>query len=225
MARYKRLETLTLMKEIGVIPVFYNPDFEVAKGVITACAKGGARVVELVNRGDRAFELFSRLEEYFAANQPEVILGVGSVGDAATAALFISAGANFVVGPVLNEDMIKMCNMRKIPCCPGCGSASEIHKAHSLGVEICKVFPGGAVGGPTFAKSVKAPMPWTDLMPTGGVSPTEDSLREWFDAGVACVGIGSKLVTKELVAAKDYDGITKKVKDTIELIKKIRSGK
>ncbi len=222
MAKYSRLEVLTAMKQIGMIPVFYNGDFETAKNVIMACADGGARVIEFTNRGDRAVNVFTKLAEYRDKEKPEIILGVGSVCDAPTAAMYISAGADFVVGPLLDEDVAKVCNSRKIPYSPGCGTVTEIHKAEMLGVEICKIFPGAEVGGPNFVKSVKGPCPWTEIMPTGGVSPTKESLTSWFSAGVACVGMGSNLITKELVAAKDYAGITEKVKETIELIKQIR---
>ena len=225
MARYKRLETLSKMKEIGVIPVFYNADFEIAKNVVVACAEGGARVVEFTNRGDRAINIFTKIEEFCAKEKPEVIMGVGSICDAPTAAMYISSGASFVVGPLIDEDTALLCNSRKIPYSPGCGTVTEIHKAHRLGVEICKIFPGAEVGGPGFVKNVKGPCPWTEIMPTGGVSPTKESLTAWFDAGVACVGMGSNLVTSELLKAKDYAGITKKVKETIELIKSIRGGK
>lgn len=222
MARHTRLEVLTAMKQIGLIPVFYSADFDVAKNVVNACADGGARAVEFTNRGDRAINVFTKLAEYRDKERPDVILGVGSICDAPTAAMYIAAGADFVVGPLLDEDTAKLCNSRKIPYSPGCGSVTEIHKAEMLGAEICKVFPGTQVGGPAFVRAVKAPCPWTDIMPTGGVSPTRESLSEWFGAGVACVAMGSKLVTKELVAAKDYSAITKKVKETIALIKQIR---
>ena len=222
MARHTRLEVLTTMKQIGLIPVFYNADFEVVKNIAIACADGGARAIEFTNRGDRAIDVFKQLCQYRDANRPDIILGVGSVCDAPTAAMYIAAGADFVVGPLLDEEAAIICNKRKIPYSPGCGSVSEIHKAHSLGVEICKIFPGAQVGGPAFVKAVKGPCPWTELMPTGGVSPTKESLTEWFDAGIVCAGMGSKLITKEFVAAKDWTGITAKVKETIELIKQIR---
>jgi 2-dehydro-3-deoxyphosphogluconate aldolase/(4S)-4-hydroxy-2-oxoglutarate aldolase len=223
MARYKRLDTLVLMKEIGIVPVFYNPDFEVSKSVVCACADGGARVVEYTNRGDRALEVFARLEDYCAKNQPEVVLGVGSIVDAPTAALYIAAGANFVVGPLLDLDTARLCNGRKIPYCPGCGTVSEIHQAELLGVEICKIFPAAEVGGPAFVKNLKAPCPWTEIMPTGGVAPTRESLTAWFEAGIACAGMGSNLITKELLKEKNYPGITQKVKDTLVLIREIRA--
>jgi 2-dehydro-3-deoxyphosphogluconate aldolase/(4S)-4-hydroxy-2-oxoglutarate aldolase len=222
MARHTRLEVLTAMKQIGLIPVFYNADFDVAKNVVNACAEAGARIVEFTNRGDRAINIFTKLAEYRDKEKPNIVLGVGSVCDSPTAAMYIAAGADFVVGPLLDEDTARLCNSRKIPYSPGCGSVTEIHKAETLGVEICKVFPGIQVGGPAFVKAVKGPCPWTEIMPTGGVSPTKESLSEWFGAGVACVAMGSKLITKELVAAKDYAAITKKVEETVRLIKQIR---
>ena len=225
MAKYSRLEVLTAMKQIGMIPVFYNGDFEVAKNVAAACADGGARAIEFTNRGDRAINVFTKLAEYRDTEKPEIILGVGSVCDAPTAAMYISAGADFVVSALLDEEVAKVCNSRKIPYSPGCGTVTEIHRAEMLGVEICKIFPGGEVGGPNFVKSVKGPCPWTELMPTGGVSPTKESLSAWFGAGVACVGIGSNLITKELLAAKDYAVLTNKVKETLELIQQIRTEK
>ena len=225
MSRHDRLTTLRAMKEIGLVPVFYNPDFEIARNVVKACADGGAKVAEFTNRGDRAVDVFRQLAEFRDKERPDIILGAGSVCDAPTAAMYIAAGADFIVGPLLDEDTARLCNSRKIPYCPGCGSVTEIHRAEMLGVEICKVFPGGQVGGPDFAKAVKGPCPWTDLMPTGGVSPTKDNLNAWFKAGIACAGIGSKLITKELVAAKDYAGITKKVSNTVQIIRDIRKAK
>ncbi len=222
MARFKRLDTLVLMKEIGMVPVFYHADFEVARNVVCACADGGARVVEFTNRGDRAIQVFTQLEEFCARNKPEVVLGVGSIVDSPTAAMYIAAGANFVVGPVLDSDTARLCNTRKIPYSPGCGSASEIHQAHLLGVEICKIFPAAEVGGPKFVKNLRGPCPWTEAMPTGGVAPTRENLTAWFEAGIACAGMGSNLITKELLKEKDYAGLAKKVKEAVELIREIR---
>lgn len=222
MARYTRLNTLTMMKQIGLIPVFYNPDFEIARQVICACADGGARLVEFTNRGDRAVDVFNKIETYCAAEKPEVVMGVGSIVDAPTAALYLAAGANFVVGPLLDEDTAFLCNSRKVPYSPGCGTVTEIHQAERLGVEICKIFPGAQVGGPAFVQAVRGPCPWTELMPTGGVAPTRESLEAWFGAGIACAGMGSNLITKELLAARDYAGIARRVREAIDLIRSIR---
>jgi 2-dehydro-3-deoxyphosphogluconate aldolase/(4S)-4-hydroxy-2-oxoglutarate aldolase len=223
MARFSRLEVLNTMVELGLIPVFYHPHVETAKQIVAACRAGGARVVEFTNRGDFAFQVFTALAQHVTEAEPDVMLGVGSVIDAPTAALYIAAGANFVVGPVLNPQVARLCNRRKIAYSPGCGSASEISQAEELGVEIVKVFPGEAVGGPAFVRSVLGPCPWTRIMPTGGVNATEDSIRAWFEAGVACVGMGSRLITKELVAAGDFDAIANKVAQVLAWIRDVRA--
>jgi len=217
-----RMTVLSAMIDQGVIPVFYHPDVEVCTKVIQACANGGAKCIEFTNRGEFAAHVFFEVTRHFSKADPSVIMGVGSVVDAPTAGIYIANGARFVVGPLINADVAKVCNRRKIPYSPGCGSATEIGYAEELGCEIVKVFPGGSVGGPEFVKAMLGPCPWTRIMPTGGVDATEESLSQWFKAGVACVGVGSNLITKELLAAKDYAGLEKKVGETIALIRKIR---
>lgn len=222
MARFSRLEVLNKVIDVGVVPVFYQGDLEVAKKIVSACSEGGAKVVEFTNRGDLAYQVFAELVPYFEEADPSAVLGVGSVIDPATAALYISSGANFVVGPVLNPDVAKVCNRRKVPYMPGCGTASEISEAEELGVEICKVFPASVIGGPSFVKAVRGPCPWVRLMPTGGVDATRENIRSWFKAGSACVGIGSKLVRKDFVAAGEFDRISETASQVIGWIAEIR---
>jgi len=225
MARFQRLQTLDIILEQGLVPVFYNPDIEIAKAVVDAVADGGARCIEMTNRGDRAYLVFRQLEEHLARTRPEIILGVGSVIDAPTAALYIAQGANFVVGPTLCPETARICNRRKIPYSPGCGSATEIQTAHDLGCEIVKVFPGGQVGGPSFIKAVLGPCPWTRMMPTGGVDATRESVNAWIKAGAAALGIGSKLITKNDLAARDFKSITQRVKNVLHWIRQARADK
>jgi 2-dehydro-3-deoxyphosphogluconate aldolase/(4S)-4-hydroxy-2-oxoglutarate aldolase len=217
-----RMTVLAAMMDQGVIPVFYHPDVEVCTQVIQACANGGAKCIEFTNRGEFAAHVFHEVTRHFASADPSVIMGVGSIVDAPTAGIYIANGARFVVGPILNADVAKVCNRRMIPYSPGCGTASEISYAQELGCEIVKVFPGGTVGGPDFVKNVLGPMPWTRIMPTGGVEASEESLRAWFGAGIVACGIGSNLITKKLLDAKDYAGIEQRVRDTVQLIKSIR---
>jgi 4-hydroxy-2-oxoglutarate aldolase/2-dehydro-3-deoxyphosphogluconate aldolase len=223
MAAKDRLAVLTAIIEQSVIPVFYHPDEEVCINVIQACTNGGAKCIEFTNRGDFAADVFLRVTRHFAKADPSVIMGVGSVCDAPTAGLYIAYGAKFVVGPMLNAEVARLCNRRGIPYSPGCGSATEIGNAQELGCEIIKVFPGASVGGPDFVKSVMGPMPWTRIMPTGGVDPSEDSLRKWFGAGIVACGIGSNLITKKLLEAKDYQGIEENFRQTIALVNRIKS--
>lgn len=205
-----------------MVPVYYNSDIKVAKQVVRACYKGGVRVFEFTNRGDFAHEVFGELVKYAERECPELILGAGSVVDAATAALFIQLGANFIVGPLFNPEIAKVCNRRLIPYVPGCGSVSEIGFAQEAGCDLCKIFPAGNVGGPSFVKNIKAPMPWTLLMATGAVEPTEENLAAWFKAGVTCVGMGSKLFPKEVITSGDWQAITELCRHALSIIKKQR---
>ena len=205
-----------------MVPVYYNSDIKVAKQVVRACYKGGVRVFEFTNRGDFAHEVFGELVKYAERECPELILGAGSVVDAATAALFIQLGANFIVGPLFNPEIAKVCNRRLIPYVPGCGSVSEIGFAQEAGCDLCKIFPAGNVGGPSFVKNIKAPMPWTLLMATGAVEPTEENLAAWFKAGVTSVGMGSKLFPKEVITSDDWQAITELCRHALSIIKKQR---
>lgn len=222
MARFRRLDVLSAMNDSGLVPVFYHSDIEIAKSVAKACAAGGARFLEFTNRGDHAIDVFVELEKFCRNEAPDLILGVGSIVDPYTASLYVAHGANFVVGPILNPEVAKFCNRRKVPYMPGCGSASEISEAEELGCEIVKVFPGGEVGGPGFVKSMLGPCPWTSIMPTGGVDCTEESLEKWFAAGVACVGIGSNLISKDIIARSDFKLLSDRVANTLNLIQSIR---
>ncbi len=222
MARYRRLETLNLMKDIGLVPIFCEADVEIARQMVAACADGGARLVELTNRGDGAIDVFRQVEAWCAARRSDVVLGAGTILDAPTAALYLAAGASFIVAPQLDEEAARLCNSRKIPYLPGCGSVTEIHRAHTLGVEICKLFPAAEVGGPAFVKNVRGPLPWTDIMATGGVAPSRENLAGWFGAGVACVGMGSNLFTPEIMKKRDYAALTARVREIVALIREVR---
>lgn len=221
MAKYTKMEVLSAMKETGMVPVFYNGDIETAKAVVKACYKGGVRAFEFTNRGDFAQEVFGELVKYANSELPGMILGVGSVVDTATAALYIQLGANFVVGPLFNPAVAPICNRRLIPYCPGCGSVSEIGAAQELGCDLCKVFPGDVLG-PAFVKGLRAPMPWSQIMVTGGVKPTKENLEGWFKAGVTCVGMGSNLFPKDVIAAKEWDKITGLCQDALDIIREVR---
>lgn len=216
MSKFTRLQVAGKMLETGIIPVFYHKDLNICIQVARSCYEGGIRVFEFTNRGDFAHEVFRDLAKFAAQELPEMIMGAGSIMDAGTASMYIQMGAGFIVSPVLNEDMGKVCNRRKILWAPGCGSVSEISRAEELGAEIVKIFPGSQVGGPEFIKSVKGPMPWSYIMPTGGVEPTEESLSAWFNAGAACVGMGSQLIKKTLIDKGEYAEITATCKQVME---------
>jgi 2-dehydro-3-deoxyphosphogluconate aldolase/(4S)-4-hydroxy-2-oxoglutarate aldolase len=222
MARFKRLHVLNTLTGTGIVPLFYNKDADLVKNVVKACYAGGARIFEFTNRGDFAHEVFAEVNKWCAKECPEMAMGVGSVVDAATAALYIQLGANFIVSPSLNPDMAKVCNRRKIAWMPGCGTLSEINLAEELGCEIVKIFPGKEVGGPSFVKAILGPCPWTLIMPSGGVTPDRENLEAWFKAGVACVGLGSQLTPPEVIAKGDFGFIEQKVREAIAIVNELR---
>jgi len=221
MAQYTRIEVAQVMNETGLVPLFYHHDIEVSKQIVKACYDGGARLLEFTARGDFAYETFAALNKYVIAELPGMILGVGSVTDAAGASLYMQMGANFIVTPVFRKDIAEVCNRRKVLWSPGCGSLTEIAAAEEMGCEIVKLFPGD-IYGPAFVKGIKGPQPWTSIMPTGGVAPTEESLTEWFKSGVTCVGIGSKLIFKNENGQFDYKGIEELTKKCITIIKRFK---
>ncbi|MEO9512797.1 MAG: bifunctional 4-hydroxy-2-oxoglutarate aldolase/2-dehydro-3-deoxy-phosphogluconate aldolase [Flavobacteriaceae bacterium] len=222
MAQYSRIEVVKVMQETGMVPLFYHSDIALGKKVLKACYDGGARLMEFTARGDFAFEVFSELNKFAIKELPGMIMGVGSITDAGAASMFMQMGANFIVTPSLREDIAIACNRRKVLWSPGCGSLTEINKAEELGCEVVKLFPGSTYG-PGFVKAIRGPQPWTSVMPTGGVSTEESNLKGWFDAGVTCVGMGSKLISKTILEKKDYKGLEALVKSTLETIQKLRA--
>lgn len=218
----KRLDIALKMRDIGVVPLYYHPDIEVCKKVITACYKGGMKIFEFTNRGDAAHELFSELAKWAYKSMPDLIMGVGTVVEPGTCSLYIQLGAKFIVSPLLNEEMAKVCNRRKVLWIPGCATASEIGKAEELGAEVVKLFPGPTVGGAKFLKAYLGPCPWSNIMPSGGVSPSMENLKEWFEAGAFCVGMGSQLISKEIIENERFDDLSEIAAESIEIIKKLK---
>jgi 2-dehydro-3-deoxyphosphogluconate aldolase/(4S)-4-hydroxy-2-oxoglutarate aldolase len=222
MSGFRRINVALAMEETGLVPLFYNPNPETCRKVISACHAGGARVFEFTNRGDFAHEVFADVRKWARSEFPDLMIGAGSVSDAPTAAIFMQMGADFIVSPVLNPDVARICNRRKVLWIPGCGTLTEISQAEELGAEIVKIFPGSAVGGPSFVRAVKGPCPWTSIMPTGGVDPSAENLEKWFVAGVTCVGMGSALITDKAVKAGEWESLAETVRNTLDTIIKIR---
>ncbi len=221
MAQYSRVEVASVMKETGLVPLFFSNDLELSKSVLKSCYDAGARLMEFTARGDFSHEVFGELTKYAIEELPGMIMGVGSVTDAAAASLYMQLGANFIVTPVLREDIAIVCNRRKVLWSAGCGTLTEISKVEELGCEIVKLFPGD-IYGPQFVKGVKGPQPWTSIMPTGGVSSTVENLSAWFNAGVTCVGMGSQLISKEILDNKDFTTLKHKVEEVLKIINEVR---
>lgn len=221
MAKFDQLSVWNMMGETGMVPVFYHKDADIAKQVVKACYDGGIRVFEFTNRGDFAHEVFADVLRYARTECPELALGVGSVTDAPTAVLYMQMGADFVVGPMFNPEISRVCNRRSVPYIPGCGTVSEVSAAQETGCQVCKVFPGDVLG-PKFVKGLRAPMPWSKLMVTGGVEPTRDNLTAWFQAGVFCIGMGSKLFPSAVIADGDWTAVSAKCREVLDIIRQIR---
>jgi 2-dehydro-3-deoxyphosphogluconate aldolase/(4S)-4-hydroxy-2-oxoglutarate aldolase len=223
MSKLSKSDVVNRIIDSGMIPVFNHPDVAVCKSVLKACYDGGLRVFEFTNRSEGAYEVFAELKKYTSSELPDMLLGAGSIIEAETTQKFVDAGADFIVSPAMVEDMAVICNQNEIAWSPGCGTVTEVVKAHNLGSDLIKLFPGSQVGGPGFVRAVLAPLPFLNLMPTGGVSPDRENLLAWFDAGVACVGMGSKLFRKEWILQGEYDKISQLVADTLSLINEIRN--
>lgn len=220
MARFTRLEVYDAMLSAGLVPIFYNGDPQIAEAVVKAGLEGGTRVMEFTNRGEQALKVFSHLNDYLA--KTGVILGVGSIVDAPTAAIYIAHGANYIVSPNFNPEVARLCNRRMIPYLPGCGTVSEISNAQEAGVEIVKIFPGETIGGPAFIKAILGPMPWTRILPTGGVEPTAEGVAKWIKAGAACLGMGSNLIRKDAVAAGNFDAVRDNIRNVLQFVQDAR---
>ncbi|MCL4385460.1 MAG: bifunctional 4-hydroxy-2-oxoglutarate aldolase/2-dehydro-3-deoxy-phosphogluconate aldolase [Actinobacteria bacterium] len=223
MARFDRLTVYNTIFKDGMIPLFYNKDKEEAKKISDALVKGGCHVLEFTNRGEGALEVFSYLINIAPDVFPELIIGAGTIIDAPTAALFIAYGANFIVGPNFNEEIARLCNLKRIPYIPGAATVNEILKAEEFGVELVKIFPGSTIGGPKFVEALLGPCPKTKVMPTGGVSVDEENIKNWFKAGVACIGMGSQLVSKKAMNEKNYKLIETNAAKALEIIRKVRN--
>jgi len=219
----KRIDIVLKMREIGAIPLYYNPDVTIMKEVISACYRGGMKIFEFTNRGDMAHELFAELVKWSREEMPGLILGVGTVVDAGTCSLYIQIGARFIVSPLLNDEMARVCNRRKVLWVPGCATASEINRAEELGADLVKLFPGPTVGGAQFLKAYLGPCPWSNIMPSGGVSPTTENLTEWFEAGAFCVGMGSQLISREIIQNGDYKKLEQVARSAMDIIGKLKS--
>ncbi len=220
---HERLSVLTALQAQGICPVFYHSDPETALNVIRACARGGAPVIEFTNRGDFAVDLFGEIARELSRADPDIVLGIGSVLDAGTAAMFLNRAARFVVSPALVPEVAQVCNRRMVAYFPGCGSVTDISNAHALGCDIVKLFPGASVGGPDFVKAVLGPMPWTKIMPTGGVDPDAASIARWFGSGIVAAGMGSKLITEAAVRDGDWAGIEASVRAAVQAVRAFRA--
>jgi 2-dehydro-3-deoxyphosphogluconate aldolase/(4S)-4-hydroxy-2-oxoglutarate aldolase len=222
MASHSKAEVLATIRREGVVPVFYNADIDTTREVARRLVAGGVSTIEFTNRGDGAIEVFADLVGWARRELPELVVGVGTVVDATTAGHVIDLGANFVFAPALSAEVAAVCNGRNVPYVPGCGTLTEIQTAYRLGSDFVKLFPAGSIGGPAFLSAIRAPCPWVQAIPTGGVEPTSESIKAWFDAGAPAVGMGSKLLPADLVRSRDWAAVEEGVVATVAAVAQAR---
>jgi 2-dehydro-3-deoxyphosphogluconate aldolase/(4S)-4-hydroxy-2-oxoglutarate aldolase len=222
MANFDKNTTLAQVSATGLVPLFTHNDLDLCLGVLRACYDAGVKVFEFTNRTENSFKNFAELVKIAEAEMPEMILGIGTIYDAATAEKFIKIGTNFIVAPVMNPEVGKVCQAAGIPWMPGVMTVTEIYNARVAGAEFIKIFPGDVLGA-GFVKALKSgPMPDVQMMVTGGVSPTQESLKMWFDAGTTAVGIGSQLVPKAVLETKDFAKVTEIVGNALRIIQELK---
>jgi 2-dehydro-3-deoxyphosphogluconate aldolase/(4S)-4-hydroxy-2-oxoglutarate aldolase len=205
----------------GMMPIFFHPDEQVCLDLLHAAYEGGVRVIEMVNRGKEAKSIFPKIREA-ADKLPGTYLGAGTIYHAHEAEEFIDMGAEFIVAPVMNAPLGEYCSKVDIPWIPGCGTVTEVFHAQELGAELVKLYPANVLT-PEFVPAIHAVLPKIEIIPTGGVEPNQESLKKWFDAGVLCVGMGSQLFRKDLIAKKAFDEIKQSVKNAMEIIKTLQT--
>lgn len=223
MASHTKTQVMTTIRRDGVVPVFFAEDLDVAKAVASSVVSGGLSTLEFTNRGDDALGLLETLVAWSALSLPDLIFGVGSIVDAASASRAIDAGANFVFAPSLSAEVSGVCNERNILYVPGCATPTEIQSAYRMGCDVVKLFPAGSIGGPEFLRAVRAPCPWVDAIPTGGVEPTVESLAAWYGAGAPAVGLGSRLFPQQMLIAGDWAGIEQRVASVVDAVATARA--
>lgn len=208
---------IAAFEQSGIIPVFYHDDENVCLEVLQACYDGGLRVFEFTSRGENARKNFAAMRDRKLAAMPDLYLGIGTIKNAADAAIYAGMGADFIVCPVSDPETAAYCRSENITWIPGCMTPTEISVAEKNGASLVKLFPGNVLG-PGYVKSIKPLFPQLKFMPTGGVEPTQLSMDAWFDAGVVCVGMGSNLLSKPLIESKDWGGLKEKIMQTFAFL-------
>ncbi|MBN8785952.1 MAG: bifunctional 4-hydroxy-2-oxoglutarate aldolase/2-dehydro-3-deoxy-phosphogluconate aldolase [Terrimonas sp.] len=215
-------EIAALVKQTGFMPLFTHTDVTVCKNVLKASYDAGVRLFEFTNRNENSFDIFIELRKYCSQSLPGMILGIGTIKNGQQAEQFIHAGADFLISPLINQEIHEVSSKHKKLWMPGCATPSDIGMAENWGINIVKIFPAKQLGGPAFIKAVKAVFPNMQFMTTGGVEPTQDDISSWFKSGVAAVGIGSQLFPPDWLANNQYEKVTEHVKNIIGYIDNAR---
>ncbi len=218
----KELLTIQKIMEQGVLPLFYHEDVSICIAVLKTLYEAGIRCVEFTNRGSKALANFASMIMERDASMPELTLGIGTIRSSDDATSFLEAGADFLVSPFFDSGVCDVAYMNKILWIPGCMTATEIHTAQNAGCSLIKLFPGNVLG-PGFVEAVAPLFSGLNFMVTGGVDASEESIKAWFNSGVAAVGIGGKLISKNVLQNGDYQQLKTKTIEVLTIINKIKS--
>ena len=217
----KKEELLKRIPEQGILPLYFYKDLEVSIEVLRALYKAGIRMVEYTNRGEAALQNFKKMREVRDTEMKDMYLGIGTIKNSHAAETYIEAGADFIICPGLVEEVATVADKNKILWVPGCMTPSEIIRAENMGAKMIKLFPGNILG-PEFMSAIKALFPYLLFMPTGGVSLDKENIAAWFKAGVSAVGMGSKLISKQLLEEKNYAKIEELTKEAMSIVKSLK---
>lgn len=217
----KKEKLLQLIPEQGILPLYFYKDTEVSLQVLKALYNSGIRTVEYTNRGEAALQNFKKMRQLCDSELKEMYLGIGTIKNGESAKTFINAGADFIISPGLVEDVAKIADENNMLWIPGCMTPTEIIKAENLGAKMIKLFPGNILG-PEFMSAIKALFPNLLFMPTGGVDLDKENIASWLKAGVCAVGMGSKLISKQLLEEKNYSKIEELSKQALDILKSLK---
>lgn len=205
----------------GILPLYYNADETVTLEILRSLYRAGIRAVEYTSRGEAALSNFRKMVDVRNAEMPEMLLGIGTIKNISQAEAYHEIGADFFISPGFVPEVAAFLIPRDILYSPGCMTPTEIIEAENAGVTFIKLFPGNALGT-GFMNAIREVFPNLKFMPTGGVDTTKESIESWFKAGVSAVGMGSKLISKDLMAAKDYATLERETKNVLEMIQALK---
>lgn len=222
MPHHTKAQVLDQINQTPFFVFFYHGDKDICHQVVRACYDGGIRIFEFTNRGENAAVIFAALRPWAHSEFPDLVFGAGTIYEARDAVSYIQMGADFIVSPAVDEGVARSCHQHEIPWIPGCLTPTEIYCAERMGASLIKIFPVVATGGPDYIRAMHGPSPHTRFMPTGQLKPTENSLKPWLEAGAYCVGLGSGLVTREIIKSGDFTELTEVCANTLQIIHKYR---
>lgn len=218
----KKTSTMMSIFSTGMLPLYYCHSLTVSLDIARVLYKAGIRAIEYTNRGSAALENFTEMRKILEAELPALHLGIGTVKSKEEAEAFVMAGADFIVSPIVNPAVAAVAKEAGLPWIPGCMTPTEIYQAQQLEATIIKLFPANILK-PEFLRSILALFIGQKFIPTGGVELDEKNIRDWYQSGVVAVGMGSRLITEEIMIKGDYDSLYERTVEALSIIRKVKT--